>query len=223
MHTVFVIYGIHGILDRDAPLPNIETFCPFFAAGEIGGNVAWWLETEKDKLTNKVRQDFVPSSSIASFLVWGRGGGARPPIVPTQIYIYIYCASERLRNIYFQDFKIHLHTYTINAVSFNYLWYGAINDRFWQNTVKTEKKKKSMNMRASGAREFRKCSHFHILKLIFPSIFCCYFRYFVSETYVVRSHITSAYIHNQCNFPLSLMVWWYIQYTNKALTLRKFM
>ena len=27
-------------------------------------------------------------------------------------------------------------------------------------------------------------SHFHILKLLFPSIFCWYFRYFVSETYL---------------------------------------
>ena len=27
--------------------------------------------------------------------------------------------------------------------------------------------------------------HFHILKLLFPSIFCWYFRYFVSETYLL--------------------------------------
>ena len=33
------------------------------------------------------------------------------------------------------------------------------------------------------ASELRKFSHFHILKLLFPSIFCCYFRYFVSETH----------------------------------------
>ena len=36
-----------------------------------------------------------------------------------------------------------------------------------------------MNMRAS---KLRKCSHFHMLKQI-PSIFCWYFRYFVSETF----------------------------------------
>ena len=38
----------------------------------------------------------------------------------------------------------------------------------------------SMNMRAS---ELRNCSHFHMLKLLFSSIFCWYFRYFVSETF----------------------------------------
>ena len=32
--------------------------------------------------------------------------------------------------------------------------------------------------------------HFHILKLLFPSIFCRYFRYFVSETYISRSQNT---------------------------------
>ena len=34
--------------------------------------------------------------------------------------------------------------------------------------------RKSMNMRASVASELRKISHFHILKLLFPSIFCWY-------------------------------------------------
>ena len=34
-------------------------------------------------------------------------------------------------------------------------------------------------MRASGASELRKFSHFYILKLLFLSIFCWYFRYFV--------------------------------------------
>ena len=47
--------------------------------------------------------------------------------------------------------------------------------------------------------------HFHILKLLFPSI------YFVSETYIFRSQITSAYIlYNKCRFLLLLMVWHYI-------------
>ena len=40
-----------------------------------------------------------------------------------------------------------------------------------------------MNMRASGASELRKSLHLLILKLLFPSIFCWYFRYFVSETF----------------------------------------
>ena len=36
-----------------------------------------------------------------------------------------------------------------------------------------------MYMRASGASELRKFSYFYILKLLFLSIFCRYFRYFV--------------------------------------------
>ena len=38
-----------------------------------------------------------------------------------------------------------------------------------------------MNMRASGARKLRKCSDFHIKKLLFPSIFCWYFGYTLSR------------------------------------------
>ena len=34
----------------------------------------------------------------------GGGGGARPPNVPTK-KMYLSCASERLRNMYFQDSK----------------------------------------------------------------------------------------------------------------------
>ena len=37
-------------------------------------------------------------------------------------------------------------------------------------------------MRASGASELRKFSHFYILKLLFLSIFCRYFRYFVGTS-----------------------------------------
>ena len=38
-------------------------------------------------------------------------------------------------------------------------------------------------MRASGASELRKFSHFYILKLQFLSISCWYFRYFVGTNY----------------------------------------
>ena len=65
---------------------------------------------------------------------------------------------------------------TINAVSFYYLWYGAIYKR--QYTDKTLTMRKCMCTRASGTSELRKFWHFHILKLLFPSIFCWYFRYF---------------------------------------------
>ena len=46
-----------------------------------------------------------------------------------------------------------------------------------------------MYMRASGASELRKYLNFHILKLLFLSIFCWYFRYFVVTNYMfVRLH-----------------------------------
>ena len=71
------------------------------------------------------------ASSVASFLVLGGGGGARPRNVPTKnICTYIARASEaneRLRNIYFHDSK-YIFIVIYNAVSFNYLWYGTIND-----------------------------------------------------------------------------------------------
>ena len=63
-------------------------------------------------------------------------------------------------------------------------------------------------MRASGASELRNFSHFHILNLLFPSIFCWYFRYFVSETFNFRCQ-HSPYIYNQCSFLLLLTVWCY--------------
>ena len=57
-------------------------------------------------------------------------------------------------------------------------WYGIINDSM---TDKTLTLRKSMNMRASELKFFL---HLLILKVLFPSIFCWYFRYFVSETYI---------------------------------------
>ena len=71
----------------------------------------------------------------------------------------------------FSDLKIHLHTYTMNAVVWHYKWQYD-----WQNT-KIE-------------RNLWKCERAFldllILKLLFPSIFCWYFRYFVSETYIFQ-------------------------------------
>ena len=81
-----------------------------------------------------------------------------------------------LRNINISGLKLHLHTHTINAVPCYYL-YGVVYKR--QYTDKTLKLRKSMYMRASGASELRKYSHFYILKLLFLSILCWYFRYFV--------------------------------------------
>ena len=47
-----------------------------------------------------------------------------------------------------------------------------------------------MCMRASGASELRKFSHFHITKMLFLSIFCWYFRNFVdTNDILVGSHV----------------------------------
>ena len=81
-----------------------------------------------------------------------------------------------LRIIYiFRSQITSSYIYTINAVPCYYLWYGIIYKR--QYTDKTLTLRKSMYMRAS---ELRKFSHFYIIKLLFLSIFCWYFRYFVS-------------------------------------------
>ena len=62
------------------------------------------------------------SSSVASFLVLG---GQDPEMYRQKIYVLIL--RERLRNISFHDSK-YICIVIYNAVSFNYLWYGAIND-----------------------------------------------------------------------------------------------
>ena len=68
------------------------------------------------------------------------------------------------------------------------------------------------------ASELRKNEHLLILKLLFSSIFCWYFRYFVSETYLFsdQSPITSAYIYNQCSF-LSLRTVWHYNINDSRL------
>ena len=75
------------------------------------------------------------ASSVASFLVLGGGGGGKTLNVPEKKIMYIILheaqaseASGRLRNILFSGLKIHLYTYTTNAVPFYYFWYCAIND-----------------------------------------------------------------------------------------------
>ena len=58
----------------------------------------------------------VQCSSVASFLVFvrGGGGGARPPNVPTQI-IYVLILRERAapQKHLFSGLKLHLHNYTM--------------------------------------------------------------------------------------------------------------
>ena len=124
-------------------------------------------------------------------------------------------ASEMM---YFQVSKyicIHLHTYIHSiAVPFYYFRYGAIK---WQYTDKTLTLRKSMKMRAS---ELRKFSHL----LLLPSIFCWYFRYFVSETYVhVSNYICIDIQSMQFPFITYGMVLSNRQYADKTLILRKSM
>ena len=96
-----------------------------------------------------------------------------------------------------------LHTYTINAVSFYYSWYGAIYKR--QYTDKTLTLRKCMCMRASGACELRKFWYFYILKLLFLSIFCRYIRY------IVGTNVMLVGLHVPTNFQM------YRQMSEKAL------
>ena len=97
------------------------------------------------------------------------------------------------------------------SMHFPYITYGMmlyINDSIPTKHLHWEK---CMHMRASGASELRKFSNFNILKLLLPSIFCWYFRYFVSETYInFRCHITSAYIIQWMQFPfITYGIWCY--------------
>ena len=70
-------------------------------------------------------------SSVASFLVWGGGGGQAPKIYrqkkKSNLYARASEASDRLKNIHFQVAK-YICIHTINAVPFYYLWHGAIYD-----------------------------------------------------------------------------------------------
>ena len=96
-------------------------------------------------------------------------------------FIFIVC----FKRICSQAVKIYLHTYAINACMqfpFIILMEWCYKRQYTDKTL------------FEYARELRKwCSHFHILKLLYPSIFCWYFIYFVSETYhSFRSQITSA-------------------------------
>ena len=68
----------------------------------------------------------------------------------------------------------------------------------------------------------RKCMY---LKLLFPSIFCWYLRYFVSETHLMSGvNILHTYIQSmQFPFITHGMVLYKRQYTDKTLTLKKCM
>ena len=64
-----------------------------------------------------VQHSGTSSSSVASFMVLGGGGGGKTP----------KCTDKNIMYLYFHDSK-YICIVIYNAVSFNYLWYGAIND-----------------------------------------------------------------------------------------------
>ena len=99
----------------------------------------------------------------------------------------------------FSGLKIHLHTY--NQSMFPFIKYMG-NDNIWQNTnVNRENHKRAWNF----------------FRPRFPSIFCWYIWYFISETYNVYMFRTQIALYNQCSSLLLLMVWRYNKrkYTTK--------
>ena len=109
----------------------------------------------------------------------GGGGGARPPNVQTgkkKSTVWI-CVSERLRNIYI--FRSHSTSVYIYNQCSSLLLLVVWQYKQQHTNKNTNIEKIYVYMRAS---ELRKFWHFYILKLLFPSIFCWYFRYFVSGT-----------------------------------------
>ena len=241
IETDFILTSIYGCcpkIGRSCPENKLQSFFLFF----FNPNICTWKISggpgrssrdfpAKGSAAINRPENFAlclwyhgPTSRVASFLVLGGGGGGKTPkCTDKKKYMYLYCASERLKNIHFQDSK-YMHTCTINAVSFNYLWYGAIYERHYTDKTLIFRRTKVMNMRASWI--FFTFSHsktaisFNILLVL--QILC------LGNILIFRSQITSAYIiHNQCIFlkfiTYGMMLYKRVkrQYTDKTLTLRK--
>ena len=86
----------------------------------------------------------------------------------------------------FSGFKLHLHTY-IQSMQFPFITY----DMALYYTDKTLTLRKYIY-----ASELRQFSYFYIVKLLFLSIFCRYFRYFVSTNDMLAG------LHVPTNFQL---------------------
>ena len=102
------------------------------------------------------------------------------------IFLLVYFRFFVSETYIFSGLQLHIHTYTINAVSFHYLWYGTIYKR--QYADKTLTLGKSMYMRASLEKN-----------CIFTFKNCSFFQYFVgtSETLSVQMTYFSAYMYRQ--------------------------
>ena len=72
---------------------------------------------------------------------------------------------------------------------------------------KTYIEKIYVHMRASEASELRNCLLFHILTLLFLSIFCWYFRYFVGTNDMLVGITTIFQMYRQ-NFERALLKAW---------------
>ena len=103
------------------------------------------------------------------------------------------------RNIYiFRSDRLKLQSawYIYHQCSSLFLlmvWRYIYKHQYTDKTL-TLKKKKAMYMRVSGASELKKFSNFYILKLLFLSIFCWYFRYFIL---LVQMTCLSVYMYRQ--------------------------
>ena len=104
------------------------------------------------------------------------------------------------RNIYiFRSDRLKLQSawYIYHQCSSLFLlkWYGVI---YTNTSIPTKhwhwRRKKAMYMRVSGASELKKFSNFYILKLLFLSIFCWYFRYLIL---LVQMTCLSVYMYRQ--------------------------
>ena len=142
-------------------------------------------------------------------------------LFPSLVLLILY-----LRNIIFSGLKLKSAWYLISSMQFPVITYGMA--LYIQKTV--YRQNNNIEKIYEYASELWKCLHFHILKLLFPSIFCWYFWYFISETYIfsglkLQSESAWYIIISSMQFPVLTygMALYKRQYTDKILTMIKSM
>ena len=146
-------------------------------------------------------------------------------LFPSLVLLILY-----LRNI-FSGLKLKSAWYLISSMQFPVITYGMalyIQKTVYRQNNNIEKIYEYASERRTS--ELWKCLHFHILKLLFPSIFCWYFWYFISETYIfsglkLQSESAWYIIISSMQFPVLTygMALYKRQYTDKTLTMIKSM
>ena len=141
-------------------------------------------------------------SSVAQLFGIGGGGGSSPPNVPTTTTkVHVTYMRERAKRassseIYrpiFSGLKIHLHTYTTNAVPFCYLWYGAMKMTTVSDKTLTLRKIYEYASER-GASELGKFFAFsHSKTAISFNILLVLLILYLRNIYIFTSQITSAY------------------------------